>query len=236
MSQGTNPDIIFDENRESVRPGGHDYSSLQGAGAGVEAFEADLQAAGRAVDAPQMQAAPEIDTEAHLAKLDSAAQPQETMTRAVGIAPSPSGSVLYEYNHSPQDEGVREAKEAALEASNYAAPLHPSTMQPLEMDGTAPRSGVEAFEADLQASGQEAPAPQQEQGRYESAVMGASTVEAFSDAGAEMSQRTDTQQEAAAKALTGMESFEADLQSAGESAAQSGAEQAGPSRSFGMAG
>jgi hypothetical protein len=111
---GTNPEIVFEEARASVAPGGNDYSALH------------------AQPMPE-----QAEPAAQFLDLSNEQQPEATMTRGITLGMGPGGATIMEVNHSPN---VQEA-DAALEATNYAAPFRPGT-QGMEEVAEAPQAAT----------------------------------------------------------------------------------------------
>lgn len=132
--QGTNPNIVFEEARDSVQPGGKDYSTLQQQPAPAASIEEEPQRQASQV------AAAELGHDADGPNVGGADRPEPTKTRAITLGQAPGiGLTIDEVNLDRRDTGVDRAlvREAELAEAGRVA---------------------EALAAD-QAQGQQAPEP-----------------------------------------------------------------------------
>jgi hypothetical protein len=121
---GTNPDIVFEDGRQSVQPGGNDYSALQQQPAAVATAQEEE---------PQRQAVKV--TAAELSQTDDAAlepmpepfrpantEPNATQTRALGVGIGPSGLETFEYQQPINHDAPAATPEPPRQAEPEATP------------------------------------------------------------------------------------------------------------------
>ncbi len=135
--KGTNPEIVFEENRAAIAPGGNDY--------------ADLRAAAT-VQSPVAEAPADLD-------LEEARRPEATMTRGLSIGMGPGGAVLMEINHSPYAEPAPDPAEPAPIRPGQEAAEETKTFSIEDFLQRIERGDADSNEAPARNAGQEAAGP-----------------------------------------------------------------------------
>jgi hypothetical protein len=127
---GTNPDIVFEDARQSVQPGGNDYSALHQQPAAVAVLQEEPQRPAANVAAAELSntddAALEPMPEPHR---PANTEPNATQTRALGVGIGPSGLETFEYQQ-PINHDAPAAAPEPQQAEPEATPALEMTAEP----------------------------------------------------------------------------------------------------------